>query len=259
MTAAEDHVRAASEQRDDSTAAGNPSVRRLLRSNLERVRERIAAASDAGTPPALIAVTKTVSASMAQLLLEEGCVDLAENRATVFEGKVRALDSDRARWHFIGHVQRNKARRILEHVDVLHSIDSVRLASTVTRILAELERTVEVFIEVNLTGEVEKHGLAPADVPEVIDVLDASPHALLRGLMVMGPLEERGTRSTADVFADAGALARSLEHSHGAAFPGGRCRLSMGMSGDLEIAAQHGSDYVRIGSALFDGLERLAS
>ena len=255
-----------------SETAGSPSagaepsaaLKALLKANLEGVHERLEAALPAGMDPSsvpnLIAITKSVDPSVALALT--GLMKpahLGENRAESLDLKRVAFhEADQeARWHFVGHIQRNKARRIIERCDVLHSIDSARLAGTVVRLAEELDRTLEVFIEVNLTGETEKYGLAPEDVPAVLDELADATRIQVAGLMAMGPA--RGLRSVDEVFGDAAKLAGELQTATPAAFLNGTCRLSMGMSGDLEAAVRHGSSYVRIGSALFEGVQALHS
>lgn len=232
-----------------------------LARNVERVLHRIheAAAAADREPPSLVAVTKSVDAvTTAALVRSSGVQDLAENRAQRLVDKAMALGAlDPAPvWHFIGHLQRNKVRRVLEHAHVLHSVDSLRLAEAVVRISGELQRTIDVFVEVNLTGEPEKHGHFPDELEPTLDALAASDHVRVLGLMAMGPLAGRGARSTKEVFADAAALAARVEAERGAAtFHQGRCQLSMGMSGDLELAVAHGSTHVRVGSALFQGVD----
>lgn len=250
-----------------SEAGGSVSTndRELLRRNLARVRERIeSAAAAAGRPaPTLVAVSKTVDAIASRALLEEGVLDLGENRAAPFAEKADALsgtfdgsECEGPRWHFIGHLQRNKARRVLERAHVIHSVDSSRLAEAITRICGELGRAIEVFVEVNLTGEDRKHGHAPEGIGRTLDVLAASPWIRVLGLMAMGPLDEREGITTNSVFESARSLASALELDRGeGTFHGGRCRLSMGMSGDLEAAIRNGATHVRVGSALFEGLD----
>ena len=246
---------------DDSPAPEGP-LGALLRRNLASVRHRLdAAAAQTGRPqPTLVAVTKTVPNEVALALHSLGQDHLAENRADPFVQKVAAFETagQRPVWHFVGHLQRNKARRVLERTDVLHSVDSARLADTVIRITDELQRDVDVFLQVNLTGETEKHGLRSDEAGDVATLLGQAGHVHLRGLMAMGPLAEReGARTVDEVFGEAAALARHLERSVPEAFVDDRCELSMGMSGDAEAAITHGSDFVRVGSALFTDLDRI--
>ena len=228
----------------------------MVQRNIARVREELrAAAEGAGrAAPTLVAVTKAVDDDVARFALEAGCVDLGENRADAFAERVErfAALGLRPRWHFIGHLQRNKVRRVLQHADVLHSVDSDRLGKAVARIAEELGRPVEVFIQVNLTDEAEKSGFTADKATEAVLLLANSPALTVRGLMAMGPL--RGHRTPREVFEEARALAEGLTAEIGHAFGGGRCELSMGMSGDATLAAELGSDLVRVGSALYDGL-----
>ncbi|MEM9380472.1 MAG: YggS family pyridoxal phosphate-dependent enzyme [Planctomycetota bacterium] len=247
--------------RGDSPASETPLVA-LLRRNLASVRHRLdAAAAQTGRPsPTLVAVTKTVPNEVALALHALSQEHLAENRADPFVQKVAAFDAagQRPVWHFVGHLQRNKARRVLEHVDVLHSVDSRRLAETVIRITDELRRDVDVFLQVNFTGETEKHGLRSDEAGDVATLLGQAGHVHLRGLMAMGPLAEReGARTVDEVFGEAAARARELQRAVPGAFVEERCELSMGMSGDAEAAIARGSDLVRVGSALFEGVERI--
>jgi len=230
-----------------------------LKSNRAHVLERIAsAARSAGRDPSevqLVAVTKTVAAPVAAALFELGCADLGENRVQALEEKHAAFLSEGrvARWHFVGHLQRNKARRVLRLAHTIHSVDSVALWETLARLAAEEGRTPGIYLQVKLAEEPTKGGLAPEELPALVERARSGPLPLL-GLMVMAPLSDdpmaalRGARA---VFERAGALARRLPPS---AFLDGRVRLSMGMSEDLEEAVRAGAHAVRIGGALFEGL-----
>ncbi len=221
--------------------------------NVNAVRSQLSqAAHRAGRDaPTLVAVTKAVDEETTGWVLDAGCTDLGENRADAFARRAeRFAAMGRApRWHFIGHLQRNKVRRVLEHVHVLHSVDSERLADTVARVAEELGRSIDVFIQVNLTGENEKHGFDADDAAAAVLRLANSPAITVRGLMAMGPL--RAHRTPREVFEDARDLARHLQVEIPEAFHQRRCELSMGMSGDAALATELGSDLVRIGSALF--------
>jgi pyridoxal phosphate enzyme (YggS family) len=153
----------------------------------------------------------------------------------------------------VGHLQANKARRVVRLAEVVHSVDSLALLERVGRIAEEEGRTPEVYLQVALTGEAVKHGFEPADLPAAVARAADLSHVKLAGLMAMGPLEDAPGAATRAVFRQAAALARDLERepSLARAFDDGRCHLSMGMSNDLEIAIEEGSDLLRIGSALF--------
>ena len=136
-------------------------------------------------------------------------------KADALSGTFDGSECEGPRWHFIGHLQRNKARRVLERAHVIHSVDSSRLAEAITRICGELGRAIEVFVEVNLTGEDRKHGHAPEGVGRTLDVLAASPWVRVLGLMAMGPLDEREGITTNSVFESAQSLASALELDRG--------------------------------------------
>ena len=159
------------------------------------------------------------------------------------------------RWHFLGHVQRNKARRIVAHADVIHSVDSLRLAETLERAAADAGKVLDVFVQVDFTGEATKTGLDADGAREVLRYAAGAPHLRPLGLMAMGPLADGRTpgRTTAGgLRARRRARARArADPALAAAFPGGRAQLSIGMSGDLELAIAAGSTLVRVGSDLF--------
>lgn len=230
-----------------------------LKQNRAQVLERIAsAARAAGRDPAevqLVAVTKSVPAAVAAELFELGCLDLGENRASALEEKhAHFLKNGRiARWHFVGHLQRNKARRVLRIAQAIHSVDSVQLWSSLARLAEEEQRHPGIFLQVKLAPEAEKSGLAPEELPALIERAKSGPLPLL-GLMVMAPLTDdplAAQHQARAVFEHASRLARSLPAG---AFAGGRVRLSMGMTGDFEEAVRAGAHVVRIGGALFEGV-----
>lgn len=231
-----------------------------LEHNRARVVERIAAAARAaGRDPGdveLVAVTKSVGPARAMELHDLGCQDLAENRASALEEKHAAfLAAGRiARWHFVGHLQRNKARRVLRVAHALHSVDSVALWETLARQAEEERRYPGIFLQVKLADEAEKGGLAPEELPALVERARSGPLPLL-GLMTMAPLAPdpaAAQRTARAVFERASALARSLPSQ---AFVEARVRLSMGMTQDFEEAVRAGAHLVRVGSALFEGCE----
>lgn len=233
-------------------------VQSPLEDNLRAVRARIdRAAARAGRAPsdvALLPVTKAVPAAVARALCAAGCGDLGENRADALEEKAAALADLAPRWHFIGHLQRNKARRVVRLADVIHAVDTQRLLLDLERLAAEEDRRPALYLQVHATGEPEKHGFAPAELDAAVEHAARFPHVRLLGLMAMGPREDPDGARTRAVFALVHELAARLERAHPGAFEGGRCRLSMGMSGDLEDAVAAGATLVRVGSALFAGV-----
>jgi pyridoxal phosphate enzyme (YggS family) len=227
-----------------------------LASNLARVRGRIEeAARAAGRDPGsvrLLAVTKQVEPEEARALVELGCVDLGENRVPELERKAAAFEASgtTARWHFIGHLQRNKARRVARLAHAIHSVDSERLFDLLQRLAADEGLRPSIYLQVKLADEEAKGGLAPAALPALVERARGGGLPLL-GLMTMAPLLEDPVAARAEArrtFEALRDLARALPAE---AFVEGRPLLSMGMSTDLEEAVAAGADVVRIGSALF--------
>jgi len=228
-----------------------------LESNLKSVRAAIGAAAvrsgrDAGAVR-LLAVTKSVDPAAAAELCALGQTDLGENRADELERKSRFLAEHavRPRWHFVGHLQRNKARRVVERAGVIHSVDSLALLVAIDRLAAELGIQPALFLQVKLYAEPEKTGLDPNEVAGVVERAGALEHVQLWGLMTMAPLiaaESERVRAARDVFEGLRDLSRTLDRR---AFHEERVQLSMGMSDDFEIAIAAGSDWVRIGTRLF--------
>jgi PLP dependent protein len=233
---------------------------------LRRVRERIARAAEASGRSAdavtLVGVTKYVSAAEARQLADAGCTDLGESRPQELWAKAAALEEQLPsiasvpRWHLIGHLQRNKVRRTLPVVWLIHSVDSQRLLATIDKEWqslrlerSDLRERVPVLLEVNTSGECAKHGLEPSQVEAAVTAMTGYPHVALCGLMTMAALE-----GGADVAARNFAALRELRDALRRHAPA--CvrldELSMGMSGDFEVAIREGATIVRVGSALWE-------
>jgi hypothetical protein len=232
------------------------TARDRLAENVQRVRARIAdAARAAGRDTAeitLVAVTKYVEPPVVALLAECGCLDLGESRPQELWRKCGATSVPGVRWHLVGHLQRNKVARTLPLVCLVHSVDSLRLLEAID---AEVHRSgsapAEVLLEVNVSGEETKQGLAPATVPDILAGAVPLSGVRCRGLMTMAPLAG-GIDAARRAFAELRELRDQVRDRAraGRELP----VLSMGMSGDFEAAIAEGSTHVRIGSALFDGL-----
>ena len=229
---------------------------RLL-DNLNTVRERIAAAARRSGRRAdditLVAVTKYVSDGVIEQLVQAGCHDLGESRPQALKAKALALNAaPAARWHLIGHLQRNKVEAILPLVSLIHSADSLRLLQALEQVAAKQNRSVPVLFEVNVSGDASKHGFTPEEVAPQLPMIAALGHVAVRGLMCMAAREgdERVSRAN---FAALRTLRDQLlpERPENVSLE----ELSMGMSGDFEIAIEEGATIVRIGSALFEGIE----
>jgi len=247
-------------------------VRSTAWHQLARVRARIDdAARAAGRDPAdvrLLAVTKSEDAAAVLGLFEAGQRDFGESRPQELEQKRAALvesvgDAAReARWHLVGHLQTNKARRTLAHLDVLHSLDREALIEPLieagaARAPSPFAVPLEVFVQVKLADEANKGGFAADEVAGVLERLADRPGLRVVGLMTLAPWiepEAERRRAAARVFLQLAQLGRNL--GPGAFQPNTAqltVQLSMGMSGDLEEAIAAGSTWVRVGSALFEG------
>jgi pyridoxal phosphate enzyme (YggS family) len=228
-----------------------------IAANLAEVRERIAvAARGAGRSPdevRLVAVTKYVDAATTRLLFDAGCTDLGESRPQQLWDKAAALNDAAIRWHLIGHLQRNKVRRTLPLVHLIHSGDGLRLLEELDRDTAALagRSPLAVLLEVNVSGETAKHGFAPDDLPKHVETLAAFKHLDVRGLMAMAGLDDDPTSARRD-FARLRELRDRLRREWSGRFA--LDELSMGMSGDYEAAIAEGATLVRVGSALFEGV-----
>lgn len=226
---------------------------RLL-DNLARTRERIALAAErSGRAPSdvrLIAVTKYVDAALARQLVEAGCHDLGESRPQELLAKADALRDLPVRWHMIGHLQRNKARRLLPHLSLMHAGDSVRLLAELND-LASVDRPTDVLLEVNISGDATKYGLGVHEIESLLPELGEFTHLRIRGLMAMS-----GLHASLEEAQFQFELVRQLrDRLAPIAQPNMQFdELSMGMSDDFEAAIAAGATLVRVGSALFEGL-----
>jgi pyridoxal phosphate enzyme (YggS family) len=221
-----------------------------LGERLSELRRRIeAAASRSGRVPGsitLIGVTKTVPAESIAEAVSLGLADLGENRVQEAEAHQDVVGRERARWHLIGHLQRNKAGRAVERFDRLHGVDDLGIAEAVSRRAEALGRRVPVLVEVNVSGEATKFGVRPGEAIALIERVASLPGLALDGLMTVGAPFERPDEARPG-FAALRALRDRAEQATGVALP----ELSMGMSGDFEVAIEEGSTMIRVGTALF--------
>jgi pyridoxal phosphate enzyme (YggS family) len=220
-----------------------------IAARLEEVRARIAAAALAAGRDAsgikLVAVSKTKTAEAIREAYAAGQRAFGENYAQELADKAERLADLRGiEWHFVGHLQTNKAKLVAKHAQVVEAVDSASLARELgKRVAKEARGPMPVLIEVNVGGEPQKAGAAPSEIAEVMDAVRAQEALVLRGLMTVPPA---GDANTARRAFDTLFTLRSL-HGGAAALP----ELSMGMSADLDIAIACGATIVRVGTAIF--------
>ena len=238
-----------------------PDATQQIAENLGQVRERIErAASAAGRATAdiqLLAVSKYVDANLTAALLATGCQTLGESRPQQLWEKAARPELANATWHMIGHLQRNKVQRTLPLVDLIHSVDSLRLLKTINDTAIKdaaikQDHSVRVLLEVNCSGDEAKHGLTGEGLKEILPQLPNFSHVKVCGLMTMAA-RTGGEATAARNFA---ALRELRDKVILDCPPEVQLReLSMGMSHDFEVAIREGATLVRIGSLLFQGLE----
>ena len=234
---------------DRSESPSTDPATRIAENYAQVMRDIAAACEETGRDPEsvrLIGVTKYVDAETTAMLVRAGCEDLGENRPQVLWQKSESgLVDDSVRWHMIGHLQRNKVRRMLRRPVFIHSIDSQRVAETIGEESMAADRITDGLLEINISGEEAKTGLLPDQAREI---LAAGPIEGLRwrGLMAMASR----TTEAREQFAEVAALRDSFENQFELALP----ELSMGMSGDYAEAIAEGATMVRVGSSLFEGI-----
>ncbi len=226
-----------------------------LAGRLQAVEERLRAACRRSgrdrSAVTLVAVTKSVGPELAAGLVRLGVTHLGESRPQELWRKAAALPQA-VQWHLIGHLQRNKVERTLPLVEMIHSVDSLRLLTALEEEAARQGRTVPVLLEVNASGEASKHGFAQDEVPGLASHLAGLRRVQVSGLMTMAaPLDD--PQQCRPTFASLRALRDRLRGEVGP--PHTVEHLSMGMSNDFEVAVEEGATLVRLGSVLFEGLD----
>ena len=225
----------------------------ILKDRILRIKDRISeSARKSGRDPSdviLVAVTKTRTLDEILEAAYTGEISVfGENRVQEGEGKILSWPCDvDVKWHLIGHLQRNKARKAMELFKCIQSVDSIRLAELINRVSAERGIPMDVFLEINTSGEAGKFGILPMEAESVcLEIFEKYPFLKINGLMTIGPLsnDEKLVRSSFSLLRE---LKEKMETSSGRRMSD----LSMGMSGDYEWAIEEGSTMVRIGSALF--------
>ncbi|TCZ72302.1 YggS family pyridoxal phosphate-dependent enzyme [Paenibacillus albiflavus] len=221
-----------------------------LQNRINQVKERMNAACIRSgrkmDDVQLIAVTKYVGVEETRAVMDHGLLHIGENRWQNAKEKWEQLHN-RGTWHFIGHLQTNKVKDVIGKFTYIHSLDRVALADEIEKKAAALDITQQCFIQLNVAGEESKYGLDPEQLFELARHVSQLPHLQIVGLMTMAPLETdaeatrpvfRELRRLRDELNDSGILNYEVLH------------LSMGMSGDYEVAIEEGATWIRVGSAI---------
>ena len=195
----------------------------------------------------LIAVSKTKPVSMLQEAYDLGCRDFGENKVQELVEKYDQLPKD-IRWHMIGHLQRNKVKYIVDKVYMIHSVDSLRLAEEISKEAVKKNVTVSVLVEVNVADEASKFGVSAAEAPALVEQIAKLPHILVKGLMTIAPYVDDPEENRLyfaklkQIYVDI--IHKSIDNV---------CmeELSMGMTGDYEVAIEEGATYIRVGTGIF--------
>ncbi|APF18370.1 YggS family pyridoxal phosphate-dependent enzyme [Caldithrix abyssi] len=222
----------------------------LIKDAIARIYERIEAACQrAGRSReeiTLVAVSKTMPPEVIKQAYDAGLRVFGENRPQELRDKARLLPED-IQWHFIGHLQTNKIKYVAPRAVLIHSVDSLRLAEALDQFAEKRSLTIPVLLEVNVSGESSKFGFAPEKTPEAFEKIAGLKHLHIKGLMTIGPLSD-DRQKIRQAFRQLYNLREDLQKTaSGVELP----VLSMGMSGDFEIAIEEGSTHIRIGTAIF--------
>jgi hypothetical protein len=221
-----------------------------LKNTIERIQHKIESAQKRGGhkyPAQLIAVTKTHPFSLIQKCYEAGIEAIGENRIQEATQKFESFElMPTLIKRFIGHLQTNKINSCLELFDTIDSVDSIRLAQKISSRAKALNKTLPILLEVNTSGEAQKHGFTPKQKKEMLSCLE-EPNIRVTGLMTVGP-RTKDKKQIRKAFVELRNLRDSINQELGST---ALKDLSMGMSGDYEIAAEEGSTMIRIGTALF--------
>jgi len=219
------------------------AVTRRLDALYERVAQACQRAGRRAEEITLVGVTKTFPLGTIAAAIAAGLKDLGENKAQELEHKASVTPPEACRWHMIGHLQRNKARIAVQRAHLFHALDSLRLADRLDRLAREQGAVLPCLVQVNVSEEITKFGLKPPEIKSTLEALQLRDHLDVKGLMTLAsPAADPET-----VRPQFRQMHRLLETSP---MPG-MSILSMGMSGDFEVAIEEGATHIRVGSAIF--------
>jgi PLP dependent protein len=223
-----------------------------LKQRLEQVKARIRQAASACNRDAdsirLVAVSKTVPAERVKSAINAGVEILGENYVQEAVEKIKALVQYSVSWHFIGHLQSNKAKYAVRLFDLIHSVDSIKLARELDKQAKKVDKVQQILLQVNISGEDTKSGITPEEAPRLVSAISQLKNLSLKGLMTMPPYFYQPEK-VQPYFAALRELRDRIEEESIA--NGSLRELSMGMTGDFEVAIKEGATLVRIGTAIF--------
>ncbi len=222
-----------------------------IRDNLKTIHSRISRAQEqslhSGKSVEIVAVTKKFDASVVEQAIDSGLGTLGENRIQEAEGKFRQI-GNRAAWHLIGHLQRNKAGKAVEIFDLIHSVDSVALAENINRRAESTGKIQNILVQVNTSGEETKFGVNPEDTESLLMEIKDLKNINIQGLMTIGPFVD-DMDLVRNCFKQLRELKDDLNRKN--ITPDQMIHLSMGMSNDYEIAVEEGATLLRLGTVIF--------
>ena len=223
----------------------------MIAENMKVVQKKIEDACKkigrSGDEVTLIAVSKTKPVSMLQEAYDTGCRDFGENKVQELVDKYEQLPKD-IRWHMIGHLQRNKVKYIVDKVYLIHSVDSLRLAEEISREAVKKGVTVSILLEVNVAQEETKFGVSAQDAAALAEKIAKLPNIVIKGLMTIAPYVLNAEENR-EVFRKLNQIAVDITQKNIDNICMGE--LSMGMTGDYEVAVMEGATYVRVGTGIF--------
>ncbi len=223
-----------------------------FKQRLDQVLEQVASAADragrAVDDITLIGVSKRKPIEDMQAAYDAGLRHFGENRAQEVRDKFPAFSPEDIIRHFIGHLQSNKVKYLPGRVDIIHTIDSIKIADAIDQRFGSQDLKIPCLVEVNISGETSKEGVEPAQAMELAAYCAEKPNLEFKGLMTIGPLTA-DTARIRQAFRDMKLLNDQIESQ--VSIAGGQALLSMGMSGDFEIAIEEGATHIRVGTAIF--------
>lgn len=223
-----------------------------IKENICEVIEDIKKYSSHPEKVKLIAVTKYVDENVIEKILDTGHNILGENKAQVIREKIdyfKAKNMD-IEWHFIGNLQKNKVKYIINDVSLIHSVNKLSLAEEINKRAEQVGKVIDILLEINVYGEESKQGYKLEELISDLEALKNLKNINIKGLMTMGPLDVDEV-TTRKVFAELVRIKKELNKNY---FNNSLTELSMGMSGDYKIALQEGSTIIRVGSKLYEGI-----